>query len=335
MKNTFTLFLFLLASTIHFAAYSQMVTENINFDNYISPTDNDLQNHFYSTFSAFVLTPITNNGITGGCVVTPDTNIWGNDNATYCSKYKGDTATTYVTSICFKFDSTEINPTRFDRAMAIWLSPSADWNHYLIATVEHSKLISVITYGWINPTSPVLPLLNGHWYKYVLTANFAGGVSGDQVQVQVNVFELGLTGLNSPVLIGSVSGTFNDPVLIADSAISVGITGSHWGGAQYLDDFHFEGIKSPDSCFTAGLNNKPALAADFNFNFKNNRLTIFNADNLKGDIAIMNVAGQKLLTGTLSPVVSEFDLSDLLDGVYLLAIHSPRKSFSEKFIVLR
>src|SRR5436190_21412952 len=89
MKQTTTLilgFFLLISLTLN----AQFVAEDINSDNYVSPTDNDLQNHFYNSGFGMNLTAIPANGITGGCLLPGDTNIWGNDNATYCSKFQAN-----------------------------------------------------------------------------------------------------------------------------------------------------------------------------------------------------------------------------------------------------
>src|SRR5262245_49774476 len=88
------------------SAFSQIVTEDILFDNYISATNNDFANHFTGGLG---LAQITTSGITGGCLTTPNTISWGNDNAIYCSKYIGALSYYARTSISFKYDSTQIN----------------------------------------------------------------------------------------------------------------------------------------------------------------------------------------------------------------------------------
>src|SRR6266536_995815 len=80
---------------------AQIVIENVSFDNYISPTNNDFTNRFTNGLG---LTQITTNGITGGCLTTPNTVSWGNDNAIYCSKYIAADSSICNTRISFKYD---------------------------------------------------------------------------------------------------------------------------------------------------------------------------------------------------------------------------------------
>src|SRR5436190_272809 len=84
------------------------------------------------------------------------------------------------------------------------------FDNYLIGTISRAKKFEQITYGWVNPTSPTLPLQHNYWYKFTLMFTLTGGGSGDQVDVVSSVFNLGLTGTDPQILIGSSSGSFND-----------------------------------------------------------------------------------------------------------------------------
>jgi hypothetical protein len=326
--SMFTLGFFL---SINLAVSAQTVAEYISFDNYISPANNDLQNHFYSSGFGMSLTAIPSNGITGGCLLAGDTNIWGNDNATYCSKFKGVIGSGYGIGISFKYDTSSIHTSHFERPVSIWLFPSADWNHYLTTTISRTKKFEQLTYGWVNPTSPTLQLLHNHWYKFNLFMVFTGGSSGDQIDITSSVYNLGLNGTDPQVLIGSLSGTFNDSILIADTAISVSINGAHWGGAAYLDDFRFEGVKSSDSCLTP-VGVKPIENSDFTYFVDNNMLHVKCKDDYRNtEVIIYNVNGQKILEYKLMYQEGECNLSQLPGGIFFLQIITRRKTYATKF----
>ncbi len=332
----------LLISTLP-SAFSQIVTENVLFDNYISSTNNDFTNHFTGGLG---LTQITTNGITGGCLTTPNTENmnWGNDNAIYCSKYIG--ANTYYakTSVCFKYDSTQINSVNFDRAVSIWLNPSADFNHYIIASVTYNKKLQIVTYSWAN-NLPSLNLLNAHWYQLLLQANFVTASPDYQINITASVNDLGLTGLTPPVPVGSSSGMINDSILFGDSAVQVSIAGTLWGGAKYLDNFHFEGIKSADSCLTIPTGVAVNETDDDVILFPNparNKLAIGNRQYANESIEIYDILGEKRLTLTLFPDnnrdrrgegTASIDVSKLAPGIYFLRIVSDEKFVTKKFVV--
>src|SRR5215213_10709680 len=100
MKKITSLF-FILAFHL-FPAKGQIVIEQVDFNNYISPTDNDFVNRFNNGAG---LAQITTNGITGGCLTVPATMNWGNDNAVYCSKYIANLGSYCKTNIAFKYDT--------------------------------------------------------------------------------------------------------------------------------------------------------------------------------------------------------------------------------------
>jgi hypothetical protein len=336
MKKTYTLFLgFLLSMSL--TLHAQFVAESVNFDNYVSPTDNDLQNHFYNSGLGMNLTAIPTNGITGGCLLPGDTNIWGNDNATYCSKLQGGIGFGGGVAISFKYDTSQIHTNHFERPVSIWLVPSSDWNHYVIGTISRAKKFEQISYSWVNPTSPTLPLQHGYWYKFNISISFTGGVTGDQVDVTSNAFNLGTSGTDPQILIGSYSGSFNDSILVADSAISVSINGARWGGAIYLDNFEFEGYKSSDSCTTpVGINESSIGNPDLNYSIKDNMLHVFcDHDYDNGVLEIMNVSGQKLRTSKLTAASSDIDLSEFSNGLYFLTVRTLKKNTAFKFVLSR
>ncbi len=195
-----TLVLFCILSTNLFVASGQVVNEVVDFNFYASPTNHDFVNHFNNGLG---LSQITTNGITGGCLVTPATMNWGNDDAVYCSKYIADSGSYCKTYISFKYDTTLFNSSGFDRAVSIFLRPSADFNHYIIASVSHTHRIELLTYSWTNSPGPLLNLVHDHWYEFILRVPFTGGASGDQVDINTAVMDLGISGLDPPNVINT------------------------------------------------------------------------------------------------------------------------------------
>ena len=137
---------------------SQTVMEYVSFDNYISSSDNDFVNNFTVGTG---LNQITTNGITGGCLTTPNTISWGNDNAFYCSKYENAAQNITTTRISFKYDNTQLNAVNYDRAVSIFLRPSVDFNHYVIASITHDSKLQIVSYSWAN-NLPVVNLQHNH-----------------------------------------------------------------------------------------------------------------------------------------------------------------------------
>jgi hypothetical protein len=326
MKRIILILLFL---TVTFVSFSQSVIENVLFDYYNNSSDNDFVNYFSGGLG---LSQITTNGITGGCLVTPNTVSWGNDNAIYCSKYIAADSSTTNTRISFKYDTTQINSSNFDRAVSIFLRPSADFNHYVIASVNYNKRLQIITYSWAN-NPPLLNLLHDHWYELLLNISFTADSPSYQVNASAMVNDLGITGQLPPIPVGFSNGSFNDSLLYGDNAVEVSITGSLWGGAKYLDNFHFEGIKSPDSCsFTTQA--FPMQFEPFEINIRNNSFDVLN--NISTfKLEVYSVSGQWFLSEICSRNTASYDISPLPAGIYFLRISSDTYTESRKIILLK
>ena len=329
MKNYYLLTLLLLIASLH--AYSQSVTEYVSFDYYSTPTDNDYENNFSN---GAVFSQITTDGITGGCLITPWTESWGNDNAIYCSKYVHSNSFTTNTRISFKYDSTQINTANFDRAVTIYLRPNADFNHYIIASIMHDKKIQIISYSAVN--NPYLVnLQHNHWYEFILTSNCITPAPVYQITATAQLNDLGLTGLTPPIPAGNSSVSFNDSLLFVDDAIQVSFSGTLWGGAKYIDNFRYQGEKSADSCNTTiGLASYESN--DVTILFHENTLHISH-DQPKMNVEIYSISGQKLFSSVAYYGETVFPVSDFENGVYLVRTFSddPKMGNSiKKFVLL-
>src|SRR5262249_5722662 len=149
-------------------------------------------------------------------------------------------------------------------------------NHYIIASVSHSQHIEILTYSWTNSPGPLLNLVHDHWYELILRVPFTGGASDDQVDINVGVLDLGVSGLDPPNSIGTSIGSINDSCLCADTAIKVSFTATANGGAKFIDNFQFEGIKSADSCISIPTYIHENPASNFSAFVAGNELIIEN-----------------------------------------------------------
>ncbi len=326
--NKVTAILFCTFSILTFKGFAQ-TTENVNFNNYSSASDNDFVNWFSGGNG---LNQITTNGITGGSLSVPDSVNWGNDEMNYCSKYVGDLLVPTNTSVCFKYDTALINLPGFDRGVSIWLKPSSDFNHYIIASYSHQKRIEILSYSWTNNPGPLLSLVQGNWYQLVLATTF---LSGDSVGIHAEVNDLGVTGVGTPTLLAQSNGAIADSIFANDNAIQIGVSGTRKGGAIYLDDFHFSGHKSADSCVIVvnsvnGLNS----ADDFIFSNENSRFQLFNNHSSLMNIEIVNLSGEIISTVTVANVFS-WDASQIPSGIYFLKAKSVDGNLVKKFAVIK
>lgn len=307
-----------------------MVNETVDFDTYINASDNDFQNRFDNGIG---LSQLQTNGITGGCLETPQTENWGNDNAIYCTHLKGQTGVSYLVGISFKYDSSQLNSTNFDRATSLWMKPFTDPNHYVIASVLGTGNIQIVSYSAAS-SSAVLNLQHGHWYNLLLVTDFTGGQFNDQIDISAQVNDLGLTGQDPPIPTGYTSTILHDSILIADNDIEVSVTGTLWGGAIYLDNFRLDGMKSYDNCVTTGVNEN-GVPGTFSFGIKNSTLSVLFSNPGNSELEILNLNGQRLIIDKISSAISKYDLSFLPDGFYFLLIKTEKNLQIKKFVLIR
>jgi hypothetical protein len=147
------------------------------------------------------------------------------------------------------------------------------------------------------------------------------------IEILSEVFELGLNGTSTPVLMNSILKTnYYDITFAQDLAVEASFGGSKWGGSNYLDNFKFEGVKSLNSCNILSTTN-----------FSENNITNFSAFpnptnsviniktklNIIDDFSInlINNLGQIILTQKISTTDFQLDLRNLkATGIYLLTI---------------
>ena len=313
-----------------FEIVAQPVTETILFDNYVSPSDNDLVNNFSGSI---LLTPISSNGITGGCLTVPTTESWGNNNAIYCSKYMNSSLYSNDTRISFKYDSTQINPINYDRAVTIYLNPIADFNHYVIASITYDKKIQIVSYFAANNPVPV-NLIHNHWYEFILSTSFTMPIPAlYEVTAEAQLNDLGPTGLTPPIPAGNSDIVFTDSLLYVDTAVRVSFSGTSWGGAKYLDNFRFQGIKSADSCnATTGI---PTVINDGVEVFVTGTTIECTSSHQELMLELYSISGQNIFSKKLSSGHSSVSMYELANGLYFMKLETPsgKVVLTQKFIV--
>jgi hypothetical protein len=319
--------LLLLSLSAALNTYAQMVTETVDFDYYTSATDNDLENRFDGGLG---LTQIQTNGITGGCLETPTTINWGTDNATYCTRFKGVIGETYEAGISFKYDTSNFNNINFDRPVSLWMKPYVDPNHYIIASVLDSKKIQIVSYS-ATGSSLTMQLQQGHWYELFVNTAFNGGGTGDEIIINAQVNDLGTSGTNLPIPAGYANTTLHDSIIIADTSIEVSITGTSWGGAQYLDNFRIEANKSYDNCITTAV--EEYTSDDIQIANSGLAITVSTGNLQQGSIDIYDVHGKKLVEMMLTSGKTIFDTSGMPAGIYFVTINSGSTLITKKFVL--
>lgn len=328
MRNKITLLTIILFSFTH-TIFSQIVTEDVYFNNYVNSLDNDLNNHFYGMQS---LIQIPSNGITGGCLQVADSNNWGNDNSRYCSRYMSVEDSINTTSICFKYNAALL-ANGFDRATSIWVQPHNDPNHYIIATVSHSRKLEMYSYSAFTASVSPINLQTGNWYKLELIFSYASSPNPFTLTYSSKLEDLGPSGMSSPVLLDSIGEAIQDSIFSTDDRIEVSITGARFGGAEFLDNLHFEGIKSSDSCIFTGIYS--AFDKDqIRYKLDANVLFISGYSLPGKEINVVNLAGELVMKTKLTSQETYLDISELKNGMYFAFVNHPQPHSGFKFIRL-
>jgi hypothetical protein len=157
--------------------------------------------------------------------------------------------------------------------------------------------------------------------------------------VKAEVLDIGLSGTLTPVSVNSSSGTFTDNVLATDTAVQVSIVGTRYGGAAYLDDFHFHGGKGMSNCVTiTGLNESCALDVfSVDPNPVKDVLHIKAKIKLTSEnmVSVYAMDGRNVLTQKLLNVEQDVDVSQLKNGIYFVRVDSDTGPLVAKIIVSR
>jgi hypothetical protein len=210
------------------------------------------------------------------------------------------------------------------------MKPYVDPNHYIIASVLDSRRIQIVSYS-ATGSSGIMQLLQGHWYNLVLATSFVGGGQGDEIGINAQVNDLGVAGTDPPIPVSFTNATLHDSIMIADTSIEVSITGASWGGAQYLDNFRFDGMKSYDNCiFTAVEENTPDNIQSF---VNGSVLSVRTGNIQNGTIEIYDVHGKKLAEKKITSGPTTFDINGMPAGIYLLSIRNEKYSVTKKVIL--
>jgi len=302
-------------------AFSQIITENVNFDNYVSSTDNDLSNNFINNFPDNSITQINTNGITGGALVPPNNVSWGNDVIKYCSIYKNLLNSDIITSMSFKFNSTLINPNSYQRALAFFMEGNSN-GHNIRFYLNRDMSLSITSYNYAQSTN--LSLTDNHWYKMTATYKSIGGSFNDEVFAKVEIFDLGISGTETPTSIGNHTATIYDTDLVNSTEYTLEISGTKWGGSEYLDNLIFNGEKNRSICSTLGVaDNKITSNIELYPNPVSDILIInipeFSVNNsLK--LEIFNTIGKVVNSKTIKKITSEINLTSFSNGIYFVKI---------------
>lgn len=238
---------------------SQALALDINFDNFVSPTDNDYVNNFDESTDYMQQ---TTGGITGGVLLPSwrSEGVYNNDIAWLTAPVSNAAGTNYSAAISFFYDTNLIGDLNdYTYPVQLGFHPTDDWNHYLIGGLMGTGMsLEFNLTGYYNdsrnghPYSTYYRLPSNGWYRFAMNIDNVGGAEG-LLNVSSQLFSLGETGLGDAILVGSDSLTTNDPVFSNASNLRFGIYSDHDSGTAHLDNLTVPVTPEPASMALLGL----------------------------------------------------------------------------------
>ncbi|GAB3874560.1 hypothetical protein GCM10028824_28000 [Hymenobacter segetis] len=322
----------------------QSVVETVDFNSYVSATDNDLANRFLIGRAAApgLFTQVATGGITGGAVVPPSVANYNLDYYNYCSTYANPVGGLTETSLCFKYNATLVNPNAVVQPVKINFESDAV-NHYLICQLRRYVNyqpgvfeLSYTTYG-ANGQTIMAALVTGHWYKFVVQHRSDGGQFNDQVYAKLELFDIGTTGTGTPVSVGSRTVTFTDALWVASTRHTIDIAASRQGGAELLDNFSFNGPKAGSLCTVASSTGQQQLNANLAIypNPAKGRVTLQFGPGFKQKVARVELLDMMGKTIDAAPAMAAdnrlvLDVASVAAGAYVVRVSTDHGNYLRK-----
>lgn len=301
--------------------FAQLSTTNINFNNYVSLTNNDLKNNFVETVYYNLAQNGSNYYIETPLQGTPTQPL------KLCSKYKGISSETMSISIDYKLD---LYPTVGGTSNGVGIFIAKNTNETILAARIYNQELNIL--GLTNPNSTYSPFLmgsaysNGTWYRLTFEIT---QIATNKYSVTTKIFSLGLDGASSPtqVATNTIQG-FNYDFKTTD-IVNINLVGGWWGDVRYIDNFSIYGFKdSSSNCQSLAVNESEIK----------NQINVYpnpfsNFINLKGKYSIIELYDYsgKLIKLVTNPQ-DKINLESLKKGVYLLKIHTNDRILTEKIV---
>jgi hypothetical protein len=305
------------------------ISDSVNFNTYVSATNNDLVNKFTGSHG---MVQQTTNGITGGSVL-PAPSITTTNDAVFFRKYSYQSLTNYTTvSVSFKYNTA--SAADYAPACQIGLVVNSDsavtlmaWviaNVYYVAGAASGVQLQITGNGLSDNSAPI-HVTSGNWYKLSLKAH---AVNDTYSVASAYLYDIGATGLSAPVLKLSY---LNDTVFTGGvrypKSYMVGImNGGADGGAVYLDNWNVDGYY-----YTTGIEE---LDQQSHFSVQTLASTSLNVScDLSSNIeyAIYSVNGSILGRGKFYKD-NAIDVSNLPPAEYFIRFLSENKVVTKRFI---
>jgi len=305
------------ACLLSFSVYSQTT---INFDNYVSSTDNDLTNSFTQLDS---LTQITSGGIGGGCVQTV---YLYHPGCFYKDTFIIGVLTTSA-SVCFKYNSATyaLNDNYLGVGMNFFCVNNSLGNKYLSVTASGQYMNITSSTATMTDTLPgSATLTNGHWYK--LSYDFTV-YSTDSTHMTANayLYDIGTNGSAIPTTVLSKTNLIFNNEFSPDHRVRFLVNGAKRGGGQYFDNVYISGVA------TTGIVNIPSNSYFDMPTLVNYSIPVRTDFEKEVTYRIVSIDGRLLKTGTFTHN-ADIDIKQLPMAVYIIQFTGEGLNILKKFV---
>ena len=319
--------------------FSQVINENVNFNNYVSSSNNDLLNNFILDSGEKLMTQINTNGITGGALVPPDHISSSRDRIKYCSTYKNLINSENITSISFKYNSALRNSISTQSAVEIEFNGDKGAYSNISFSLKNDKFLSINWGSGNKYEGKTLTLQNNRWYKMTSTFKLIGGIN-QEFLFKNELFDLGIDGTQSPTKIETIQTIIYNSnwAIINSTKFELEIYATKWGGVEYLDNFTFSGEKNGTLCSSLSVDENILSSKIKLFPNPTTSLIKIYIPQLIVDkkikLEVFNLLGKKVFTKKIKEIKSEIDLANFPKNIYLVKItdSSGKAYLSEKIL---
>lgn len=295
---------------------AQLISEEINFNNYTSTTDNDLVNYFTAiTPHTYELISDGNNGY----YINTSLSGAATNTLKLCSKYRGVDTETMTISFDFKIGYYPTPVSYYYNSVAIFITNEDGLNGFNTRLSEDSYSKTLVIGGLTNPNSTYNPdcgrsiTTNNNWYKLEFSIS---KIAVNKFSVSSKIYDIGIDGKSNPVLkVNNTKEGFNYDFNPTNN-FDIKILGAWWGDVKYIDNLKIYGYKNGSNC---------QIASNTDLNLAN-EIDLFpnpftNEIQLKGEIKeinIYNLNGQ--LISKNSNLNNVLNVENLESGLYLFEV---------------
>jgi hypothetical protein len=314
----------LLLSFVAYSATAQQTETLIDFNNYISATNNDLVNKFTQTYKSF---EIAENTDTSGYWLTTPLSGYATDPLRTCNKFRLDAGDLLDVSVDFK--KVEYPSSFGNNSISIGIYITDDSGEtFLSNSIMYTRDISI---SGLEKTDDYMQnsfaMLDNNWYRLNFKIN--RGVN-NTFTTTAYLYDLGSNGLDNPYLKRKITGTGKNYDFKSKTGYKVHIAGGLWGNVKYIDNLKIVGVNLGNSC-----SNLSVEEIEIDTKIKvfptvtSNYIYINHIDNQSLEIELYDSLGQKIARKKED---NKINMEGLSVGIYYLTIRVENKIITKKII---